>query len=158
MTRTRSEYRIAPIPNVPQLAALETSHPSDSDRDALATVLLAAYRGTVDDEGEELVDAYVAIDTYLARILRPHSFVVSENDAVVAFSFVLIVDAVHFIDPVVVAPSHKGQGLGRDTVRICLGSLARAGVNEVGATITDGNLASERLFLGLGFSRCGAWS
>jgi L-amino acid N-acyltransferase YncA len=37
-------------------------------------------------------------------------------------------------------------------------SLADAGVREVGAAITDGNVASERLFVGLGFTRRGSGS
>ena len=43
-------------------------------------------------------------------------------------------------------------------VRVCLGSLGDAGISEVGATITDGNVASERLFIGLGFHRQGPWA
>jgi hypothetical protein len=43
-------------------------------------------------------------------------------------------------------------------VQLCLASLAAIGISEVGATITDGNVASERLFTGLGFDRRGAWA
>ena len=114
--------------------------------------------GTIDDEGEDLDDAYVAIDQYLTQMVRPNSYIVLEREAVIAFSFVSVVNELHYIDPVVVAPPRNCQGLGRATVGLCLGSLARAGVLEVSATITDGNLASERLFLGLGFSRYGAWA
>jgi GNAT superfamily N-acetyltransferase len=131
--------------------------PLDSDRDALAAVMLAAYRGTIDDEGESIDDAVAAVDHYLAGALRAHSVVLSEGGAVSAFSFVVVVNDLHYIDPIVVAPDRKGQGLGRDMVAQCLGSLADAGVSEVGATITDGNVASERLFIGLGFTRRGAW-
>jgi L-amino acid N-acyltransferase YncA len=35
--------------------------------------------------------------------------------------------------------------------------LGEAGVREVGAVITDGNTASERLFQDLGFVRIGSW-
>ena len=49
------------------------------------------------------------------------------------------------------------MGLGRDAVCIALCSLANSGVDEVGATITDGNTASENLFVGLGFARIGPW-
>jgi predicted N-acetyltransferase YhbS len=66
--------------------------------------------------------------------------------------------AVHYIDPVVVAASRKQRGLGRAVVELCLGSLAESGVSVVGATITDGNTASEQLFTRPGFSRCGEWS
>jgi L-amino acid N-acyltransferase YncA len=39
-----------------------------------------------------------------------------------------------------------------------LATLAESGVTEVGATITDGNEPSQRLFTSLGFERVGAWS
>jgi ribosomal protein S18 acetylase RimI-like enzyme len=157
MTRTRSEYRVSPIPVAAPQRSLHTRHPVDTDRDALAALLLDGYRNTIDDEGEDLDDAYVAIDEYLARIERRHSFVVFEQDIAVAFSFVVIVNGTHYIDPVVVAPARKQRGLARATVQMCLASLAAAGIAEVGATITDGNIASERLFAGLGFGRCGEW-
>jgi Acetyltransferase (GNAT) family len=157
MTRARSEYRLSPVPVEPVPPSLRARHPVGTDRDALATLLLDSYRDTIDDDGEDLNDAYGAIDQYLTRIERPHSFVVTEQAALVALSFVVTVDEIHYIDPVVVAPPRKQCGLGRATVQLCLASLAAAGVSEVGATITDGNIASERLFAGLGFSRRGAW-
>ena len=157
MTRTRSEYRMSPIQVATAPCSLHARHPVDADRDALAALLLDGYRNTIDDEGEDLDDAYVAIDEYLTRIERRYSFVVFEQDVVVAFSFVVVVNEIHYIDPVVVAPACKQRGLARATVQLCLSSLAAAGIAEVGATITDGNIASERLFAGLGFGRCGEW-
>ena len=62
------------------------------------------------------------------------------------------------IDPIVVASARKRSGVGNALVRKCLRSLADAGVAEVGATITDGNVASERLFIELGFNRHGSWA
>lgn len=158
MTRTRSEYRMSPIQVAPTQPALDARHPTDADRDALAALMLDGYRNTIDDEGEDLDDAYVAIDHYLARIERSHSYVVLERDDVIAFSFVVVVDGIHYVDPVVVAPQRKRRGLGRATVQLCLGSLAATGISDVGATITDGNVASERLFTGLGFDRRGEWA
>ena len=148
---------MSPIPAATAQGPLQARHPVDTDRDALAALLLDGYRGTIDDEGEDLDDAYVVIDEYLARIERRSSFVVFEQDTVVAFSFVVVVDQIHYIDPVVVAPARKQRGLARATVQLCLASLAAAGIAEVGAAITDGNIASERLFAGLGFRRCGEW-
>ena len=158
MTRTRSEYRMSPIQHAATQPALAARHPVDADRDALAALLLDGYRNTIDDEGEDLDDAYTAIDHYLARIERSHSYVVLEQDDVVAFAFVVVVNGTHYVDPVVVAPQRKRRGLGRATVQLCLGSLAAAGISEVGAAITDGNVASERLFAGLGFKRRGEWA
>jgi L-amino acid N-acyltransferase YncA len=132
--------------------------PTENDRDSLAALLLSAYRDTVDDEGEDIDDAYVAVDEYWPRIVHNHSFVVREHEEVVAFSFVVVVNELHYIDPIVVAPARKRSGLGRDTVLLSLASLARAGVSEIGATITDGNLPSEHLFARLGFARYGTWT
>ena len=130
---------------------------TSDDRDALTELLLDAYRGTIDDEGEELPDAFDAIDHYLGRILVPHSFVAADADGLVAMSFVVVVNDRHYIDPVATHPRAKQTGVGRALVATSLRSLAVAGVREVGATIPDGNTASERLFSGLGFERVGSW-
>ena len=148
---------MSPISVATTPPSLDTSNTLDEDRDALAVLLLDAYRGTIDDEGEELDDAYEAIDHYLAAIVRPHSFLLLERETLVAFSFVVVVNEVHYVDPVVVASAGKRQRFGRAAVELCLDSLAQVEVPEVGATITDGNLASERLFIGLGFTRQGVW-
>ena len=163
MTRTRSEYRLSlptpqPAPTPPTGHPVTFAHPSEARRDELADLLLDAYRGTIDDEGEDADDACEAIDEYLGVILTPHSFVVVDGDHSVAFSFVVVVDGMHYIDPVVVRADRKRRGLGRVAVRRSLDSLAGAGVVDVGATITDGNVASERLFTALGFTRHGAWA
>ncbi len=157
MTRTRSEYRLSPIRTDSAAPVFAARHPADTDRDELAALMLAAYRNSIDDEGEELADAVEAIDQYLETMLRPHSFVVLDDAAIVAASFVVVVEGLHYVDPVMVAPERKHRGLGRAAVTLCLRSLAGAGVTEVRATITDGNTASERLFATLGFTRHGGW-
>ena len=157
MTRTRSEYRA----DVTGFVAppVEGARPVvDGDRDALATLMLAAYRGTIDDEGEGIDDALDAVDEYLAGIVRPHSFVIETTDGVVAMCFVVVVRGRHYVDPIAVDARVKRGGVGRALVALVLASLAAAGVTEVGATITDGNEPSERLFASLGFERVGAWS
>jgi GNAT superfamily N-acetyltransferase len=157
MERTRSEYRVA-IEGRSDAPAAGTRHVVDGDRDTLSHLLLDAYRGTIDDEGESIDDAYDAIDDYLGRIVRAHSFVVADDGfAPTAMSLVVMVQGRHYIDPVAVHPVAKRRGLGRAAVATSLASLAAAGVTEVGATITDGNTASERLFASLGFERVGGW-
>jgi L-amino acid N-acyltransferase YncA len=157
MTRTRSEYRLTPIVADHPTAPIVTRRVRDSDRDQLAALMLDGYRGTIDDEGEDLDDALAAVDQYLARMEAEHSVVVTVDDVVVAMALVGEYEGLHYVDPVVVEPTHKRAGVGRNAVRVVLASLARAGVTEAGATITDGNTPSERLFLGLGFLRRGAW-
>jgi L-amino acid N-acyltransferase YncA len=50
-------------------------------------------------------------------------------------------------------PDWKGQRMAERLLRPSLASLAGAGASEVRAVITEGNLASERLFTRLGFTR-----
>lgn len=158
MDRRRSEYRLARRVGQATHATATTRPIAESDRDALAQVLLDAYRGTIDDEGEDLDDAYEAVDEMVERALRPYSCVIVIDEQVVGMSFVIVLDGVHYIDPVVVAPAHKRTGVGAMAVNACLDALAAAGISEVGATITDGNTASETLFRRLGFERRGAWT
>jgi len=154
--RTRSEYRFSIAPGqFEALGAVENLH--ERDRDVLAQLMLDAYRGTIDDEGETMVEAGEAIDTLLRLCLREHSFVLKEDGVPIAISFVLTVDDIHYIDPVAVTASHKRTGLGRKIVETSLASIAATGVTEMGATITDGNTPSERLFARLGATRVGPW-
>ena len=167
MSRTRSEYRLtllpadfesAPSPTMTSTTAHEIRLVDVTDREQLAVVLLAAYRGSVDDEGETEDDALDAIDEYFDLMLPQHSFVAVEADRVIAMSFVVTVRDVHYIDPAATTASAKGRGVGTAAVMASLRSLANADVAEVGAVITDGNAASEALFAKLGFVRVGDWA
>lgn len=165
--RTRSEYRLGLAsdekPDEPASTSSAVELPFDfrhaarSDRVGCATLLLDAYRGTIDDEGEDANDALAAIDDYFERILWDHCFVASDRGVLAAMSFVVVVGDMFYIDPVATAQSHKRLGLARIAIMMSLASLVANGVTEVGATITDGNTASERLFIGTGFERIGPY-
>ena len=118
MARTRSEYRLSPIEVEPPAVDRVTRRVVDTDREELAALMLDAYRGTIDDEGEDLDDALTAIDGFLARMQHEHSLVVTERDRVVAMALVTVVDGVHYVDPIVVASDRKRTGLGGDAVRL----------------------------------------
>ena len=129
----------------------------DADRDGLAQLMLDAYRGSVDDEGETFADACDAVDAMLTHCLRDHSFVLKRDDTPIAMSLVIHLEGTYYIDPVAVAAPYKGAGLGRRLVAASLASLGDVGATEVGASITDGNEPSERLFASLGARRVGPW-
>ena len=131
--------------------------PVEADRQAIATLLLDAYRGTIDDEGEGEDEALDAAGYFLSRCVPAYSLLVVHGERVVAVSLVVVVNALHYIDPVATAAAHKGAGLGRAAVAHSIALLSHAGVDEVGAVVTDGNVPSERLFASLGFERVGAW-
>ena len=155
--RSRSEYLLTSL-SVASPAHRWTVRAVDvTDREQLATVILDAYRGTVDDEGEDHEAALAAVDEWLSRLQSPHSVVLEQDGRIVAVSFVVSVAGREYIDPVATVPWHKREGLGRAAVATSLRSLHEGGVREVGAVITDGNTGSERLFASLGFVRVGPW-
>lgn len=158
--RTRSEYRLIlerhSAPKSPPIP-VSVEPPVASSLDVLAVLLLDAYRGTVDDEGETLVEAREAMSAFFARHVPEYSVVLRRQTELLAFSFVVIEDGLHYIDPVVTAATCKRQGLATIAVSTSLDRLHEAQIREVGAVITDGNTASEALFAKLGFTRFGTW-
>ena len=138
MTRSRSEYlRVhADAPALGVTSERGVRLASDDDRDALADLVLDAYRDTVDDEGEGSAEARQAVDDWLAGRIAACSVVIEEGERIVA-----------------TAAARKRQGLGHRAVCASVRRLHDAGFGEVGATITDGNVASESLFASLGFVR-----
>jgi hypothetical protein len=164
LERLRSEYRLTQLADIDLSGipvrpdSLVVRHVDREDHEALSHLMIDAYKGSVDDEGESIEDARAAIDHYFETIVWPHSFVIADSDLPVAMSMVVIVDGVHYIDPVATTATRKGLGHGRIAVATSLRSLAASGITEVGAVITDGNTPSERLFTRLGFVRVGGWS
>lgn len=159
MTRSRSEYlRVhddEATVDIPSDRGIRLAN--EADRDALADLLQDAYRGTIDDEGEGVTEARQAVDDWLEHRNADCSVVIEEGDRIVAMSFVVMVRGRAYIDPVATASAWKRNGVGRRAVSASLQRLHDAGVYEVGATITDGNVASEQLFAALGFVRLGPW-
>ncbi len=128
--RTRSEYRllldgasVAPAGGAP--FTLRRVEPGD--RDVLSMVLLDAYRGSVDDEGEGPEEASEAIDDYFSMMAWPHGRVLELEDTIGAFAFVVVVGHRHYIDPVATARAAQRRGLGTAVVRAVLASLRAGG-------------------------------
>jgi hypothetical protein len=53
-------------------------------RSGAALTALDAYRGTVDDEGEDHEAALAAVDEWLSRLESPHSVVLEQDGRIVA--------------------------------------------------------------------------
>ena len=118
------------------------------DRRALAVLMLDAYAGTIDDEGESLADAEAELADWLEWGGAWADSVVDRERR--AACLVSHLDERTVIAYVMTAAASKRQGLARLVVTAALDGLAAAGVTRVELTITDGNVASERLFTGFG--------
>ena len=161
MPRIRNEFRRASVEGNRLTSTLPSGSscrtPSQHDRIELAHLLLDAYRGTIDDEGETITEALEAIDDYLPRILPQYSLVVERDGTLVAMAFAVVVRGTHYIDPVATASAYKRSGIGAAAVSAVLQMMADDDIVDVGAVITEGNVPSERLFSSLGFEQAGVW-
>lgn len=135
----------------PDRAPVATRPLRSGDRSDLARLMLDAYVGTIDYEGESLDEALGEVDDWYAGTpLVDHSFGVEVEGELAAALLAMAVDGEPFVAIVMTAAAHKGMGLGRAVVQAALASLGRAGHPRVTLAITNGNTASERLFLAAG--------
>ncbi len=122
----------------------------------LAELMLEAYRGTIDDEGESLADAELEIKDYLANNpLLDQSLIVENNSSYTSACLVtyLTKQQAPLIAYIMTRPESKRNGHARSILRFALTQLKKAGYQRVLAGITQGNLPSESLFLSLGFKQ-----
>lgn len=125
---------------------------TEADAADLASLMLDAYRNTIDYEDEDLDDAIAEVGSYLGRgqPLLEMSRVAVENGEIVSGVLLSQTEDGPFIDYVMTRASHKTRGLGALVTSHALTALAGAGHHKVIFYITDGNEPSERLFASLG--------
>lgn len=156
MTVRRFRYR-AVVPAELDLAVAGAHRtPHADDLDALASLMLDAYEGTIDYHGETLADARAEVLGYFSARARLDLSVVRIVDGVIA-SACLVSELGEAGAPLVAyimtARASKRRGLAREALALTLSRLRDAGYEQATATITDGNTASERLFASFGFRR-----
>ncbi len=141
----RSWNSVAPGTDI----AMRTLGPGD--RDELAHLILDAYRGTIDYEGETLAEAKAAIDEWLDDApMFEASFGAQDGESLVSATLLQVLDSNPFISIVMTHPAHKSKGYGSAAVEATLDMLRSRGYEKVVFFITEGNTASEKLFRNLG--------
>lgn len=128
------------------------------DAAALARLMLDAYRGTIDDEGESLEGAVAEVNETLAGGYGPMvweaSFVVPSADdpsVLDSASIVTLSRGEPLLAFSVTRPEVKGRGLAGMSIRASVRSLARLGHARIVLVVTAGNTSAERLYEKLGF-------
>lgn len=149
-------FPLPPTMNFP--LALRALCPTDVE--AVAGLMLDAYRGTIDDSGETLADAYDEVHAYLVGqrggpALLQESCLGFVNNQLVAACLVTQGETGQppLIAYVMTHAAWKKQGVGRVILTATIQTLARSHYPAIWAVITQGNTPSERLFASLGFRR-----
>jgi RimJ/RimL family protein N-acetyltransferase len=146
----RHRYRIA-LParesRLPPDLPFVLRHPKLEDRDALAELMLDAYRDTIDYEGEGIDEATDEVDGYLANEpMLDNSWVVEDRHTLLAAILIASFEDGPLVSYVMTRASAKGNGLATVLLEMSLRDLHDQGWSSVDAFITAGNTPSERLF------------
>ena len=165
MPHHRHEYALAladwanPVGNaIPTAFVVRTVEPADLS--PLAELMLEAYRNTIDYEGEGLAEAIEEIQRYYSPISDdpplPDSSVVIGTGSTLHCA--CLIKQWHrrrcpLVGYVICHPAWKQRGLAASALAESLRRLKEAGATQVRAVITEGNVASERLFLHAGFRK-----
>jgi pimeloyl-ACP methyl ester carboxylesterase/GNAT superfamily N-acetyltransferase len=127
------------------------------DIPALAQLVLDAYAGTIDDEGETLDGALRAIqDTFAGtptsgRLLPMCSFFIEEGGRALACTLVTVWHAQPLLAYVMTYPAAQGRGMGRYLICKSIEALLAQGYHELTLFVTKGNLPAQHLYDTLGF-------
>ncbi len=128
-----------------------------ADAEGLAILLYAAFRGTVDDEGETFADAMGEIDKTLAgdygRPLLDCSFVIEEGEFL--SSACVITWFEHHNAPLVVftmtRPEAQRRGLSRFLLQQSVNALLGKGYDRLTLVVSEANQPARNLYASIGF-------
>ncbi len=131
------------------------------DKEGLAILLYAAYRGTIDDEGDSFADALEEIEKTFrgdyGRLLADCSFVVADGE------FLASACLVTFFEPhdaplvvfLMTRPEAKRRGLAHSLLQQSMNALHDAGYSRLTLVVTEGNVEAQRLYDSIGFAPLG---
>ena len=127
----------------------------EADDTALGRLMELAYAGTIDQQLGDNTDGTVEIASWRATVADPACSRIARtvDGELVAACLVGRWEDVAFIAYVMTLPTWKQRGVARALVAGSLDALHDVGDEHVVATITEGNVPSERLFAQLGFRR-----
>jgi GNAT superfamily N-acetyltransferase len=126
-----------------------------ADEQGLAELMLAAYRGTVDDEGANLEDALGEVKRTFSGgygdLLWEHSFLAEEGGKVLSASLVTSFEGTPLLAFSMTHPSHKRRGLAGALILKSVRSLREDGDEILFLFVSEGNLPARKLYEKLDF-------
>lgn len=157
MTTNRYRYELLfPRSQFPDSTVVEFSKPTVSDIPGLAELMLSAYQGTIDYDDETHEDAEEELRSFFHHHpMLDYSTILIGSNVYNAACLVSYLDNENapLIAYIMTRRRSKGTGLARSLLETVLTLLEASGHSRVLATITEGNVPSERLFTSCGFER-----
>src|SRR5262245_20005397 len=130
-------------------------NPRLEERELLAHLMLAAYRGGADDEGETIAEALQEVDNVLISADRPFipeaSFVIELDAALASASLVSFFRGAPLITHIMTHPNYKRRGLGVSALLSSANALREQGWSSLSLYVTDSNEPALALYRKLGF-------
>ena len=154
MTHERGRMRalLRPI-TVPAIAGMR--HPTQPDEAALAALMMRAYVGTIDYEGEDEADALVEVRHTLSggkgTFLWTASHVIERDGVLASATLVIRWQEQPLVAFTMTDARFKRQGLGGACMLNSMHSLHAAGEGELHLFVTLANDEAVSLYRSLGF-------
>lgn len=130
--------------------------PCTEDRDALAELMLDAYQGTVDDEGESIEDARTEVDQLLAgdygEPMLEMSIIALAGGTLASAALITRLKGVPFLAFSMTAAVHKRRGFARVCLEHAIDALRAGGYSTLALEVTTGNAPAERMYREMGFT------
>ena len=134
----------------------------ETDEHDLAILMYAAFRGTIDDEGEPFTDAVREVEKTLAgdygRLMTDCSFVIEQGESIASACLISWYEpsASPFVVFTMTRPESKGQGMARFLLKKSINALIERGDRQLTLIVTDGNQPAQSLYASLGFQEFSA--
>jgi ribosomal protein S18 acetylase RimI-like enzyme len=155
MAALRRFLLAAPVRAVAAPVDATARPPTPADAEALAQLMLEAYRGGIDDEGETLDDSRAAVaqlfDGDFGPMLWSLSEVVERDGRVVSATLLTVWLEGPFVAFVLTLPAWRRRGLARAGLQRTLNRLAAGDEPWLRLVVTQGNGPAEALYESLGF-------
>jgi ribosomal protein S18 acetylase RimI-like enzyme len=130
-------------------------NPGPEERERLAQLMLAAYRGAADDEGETIAEALQEVDNVLVSADRPFipeaSFVIELDAELASASLISLFRGAPLVTHIMTHPRYKRSGLGASALLSSANALREQGWNSLSLYVTDNNAPALALYRKLGF-------
>jgi len=155
---TRRLAMVLRLRRQPDTRAFPCRTVTHQDRESLAILLYAAFRDSVDDEGETPADARAEIDRLFSgafgRFLPECSFLIEADEQIVSACLVTWFE--HHEAPLVAfsmtRPEYRKQGMARFLLQQAMNALIQRGESQLTLVVTPENQPARTLYRSLGFS------